>query len=749
MTLWQRMFGRKESLARTVTTINQIGIPQNTPANYEQFARTGYGKSAIVFRCVNMIAGAARGMTFDLYDKSNPRKPKELEKHPMLDLWNKPNPLQSTSDLIENFVAFYCLDGNAYLEANRGVLNAKTPGELWTARPDKMKVIPGPGGYPKAYQFESGGTKRVWEVDLVKMQSDILHWKTFHPLNDWYGMSPLQAAMLALDQHLAGQRWNLALLQNSATPSGVLQVKTSDSNPRGEITDEQYKRMRKDYEENYQGVQNTGKPMIIEGGLSWTQMSLSPKDVDYGKGKEMSATDICLVYGVPPELAGLGQKTFNNYREARLSFYEETVLPTMDSAMGAVNRWLSPLYGEGLCLEYDKDDIEILQWKREQRYTSLGTSNFLTQNEKREAVGYEAKEGWDVFVIGNQVGENPEDFAGAAPSDEPTDPITDPNDPNYDPTKDPNSPDYVKPEGDEDPAKKPKPGAENDDENPEVDPNETEKRWKSINLVNGNEKRASWKSQNARRKRLSAAFTRDLEGDFKELTSLLMKVKGNPTDAKLTEYALTQVLSDFMPTMKKTIARHIRYSLEDFGGAILGEGKSLGYDRESKANLKYDYFVKKYTEERSGEAIKTITSTSTKRIRKIVGDYTQEALLGGDSDTDLAKFIGDDFGELSPGQSQRIARTETGLASNNGSLEAVKSLQIPGMKKEWVTASDDRVRDGDHNGADHSAMNGAEVGLDEKFHVPPDSDMDGPGDSSASADQIINCRCVLTYRSTL
>lgn len=726
----------KESLARTALVANQLGRPVQTPINYENLARLGYAKSAIAYTCISKIAGSTRSFKWLLYDKKNPSKPRELEKHPLLDLWLKPNPMQSTADLFENMIAFYVLTGNSYLEANRGILKSGPPLELWSVRPDKMKIIPAENGYPKAYEFNAGGVTRTWPVDMVKMLSDILHWRTFNPLNDWYGMAPLQAAMLSLDQQIAGAEWNLALLQNSATPSGVLQVKVSDANPRGEITDEQYKRMRADYEANYQGVKNTGKPMIIEGGLSWTQIGHSPRDVDYSKGKELTSTDICLVFGVPPELVGLGQKTFNNYREARLSLFEETIIPLADSAVQSINRWLAPAFGENLYLDYDRDAIDVLTWKREQKYQSLAQANFLTINEKREAVGYETQEGWDVFNFGNGLGATPEDFNGGSMQGDNQEDETGLGD-----NADPKKPEDEPPTNDE-PAEEGESEESDDDGDVPKDIG-----WKTLNLLNQNEKRTSWKRQNARRKSLQTVFNRDLNGDFKDLIRRLKKVKGNKDDARLTEYALLQILTDFMPEMDRTLKRHIRYTLEDFGGAILGEGKTLGYDYESKASRKYDDYVKHYTERRSGEAIKTITSTSQKKIKRIVGEWVQTAYVDGDSTPELSKFIEAEFEELTPSMATRIARTEVALASNNGALEAVKSLQIPNMFKEWVTANDDRVRDGEHGGADHGVMNGAEVSLDEKFGVPPDSLMDGPGDTSAPADQVINCRCVLVYRS--
>lgn len=744
MTLGERIarFFHKESLARTALTIQQVGRPQSSPSGYESFARVGYGKSAIVYTCISKIAGSARAMKWNLYDVSNGKKPKELEIHPLLTLWNRPNPMQSTADLVENLVAFYCLAGNSYLEANRGALQSGPPLELWTVRPDKMKIVPALNGYPAEYQFSANGVTRVWPVDPVKFSSDIFHWKTFHPLDPWYGMAPLQAALLALDQNVSGQEWNLALLQNSATPSGVLQVKVSEANPRGELTDEQYKRMRDDYERNYVGVRNTGKPMIIEGGLTWTQMSHSPKDVDYAKGRELTATDICLVFGVPPELVGLGQKTFNNYREARLSFYEETVLPILDSAIGGVNAWLSPAFGENLKLQYDKDAIDILTWKREQKYTSLATVNFLTQNEKRQAVDYEPEEGWDVFVIGNQIGAKPEDFQGGPGAEGPDSGLEAGTDSDSDSEEGDDS------EAEEDTEAEAQEEGDNADESDAMDDG---KGWKSFNLVNANEKRTSWRRQNARRKRLQKDMDRDLRGDFRELSSLLKKVKGVQGDARLTEFALLNVVSDFMPTMKRTIKRHVRYTLEDFGSQLLGEGKTLGFDMESKATLKFNSFVESFAESRSGEAIKTITSATQKDIKRIVGEWVATSYTDGDSTPELSKYIEAEFEELGPGRATRIARTEVAIASNNASLNAVKSLDIPNMFKEWVSAGDERVRgvgeDDGPNDPDHYAISGTSVPLEGKFTVPPDCDMDGPGDTSAPADQVINCRCVLTYKS--
>ena len=463
--------------------------------------------------------------------------------------------------------------------------------------------------------------------------------------------------------------------------------------------------------------------------------------MDFIKNKEVTATDILIALGVPPEIMGLGQKTFSNYKEARLAFYEDTILPLMDSLRDGLNYWLTPTFGDGLYLDYDKDDIEALVYRREQKYTSLQNVNFLTQNEKRESVGYEAVDGWDVFVIGSSVMDQPTP---------PADPNADPNAP-----KDPNAGDNNG--GQEADPKKPDnsqdiPADEGSGDNPKKIPQGLSLEWKSINLLTRKERLGSWRAQNKRRAKLASGFEAGLNKDFEELTKKLVstadKLKGQ--DTKLIEFALHKAAAEFMPVISLTMKKYIKHTLEIFGGALFGEGKSLGLCKEAKANRKFESYVQGYVERHTATQISTISSTTQKNIRRIVGEWTQETINEGDTLPELSKYLQLEFGDLTPNQAMRIARTEVGMASNNGSLEAAKSLQIPNMKKTWVSAEDDRVRDGgDHgNGPDHAAVDGDEVELDDKFTVPPDTSMDGPGDPSAGADQVINCRCVLTYRTT-
>jgi len=709
----------KSSQARIALSINQVGQPISSPRTYASFTKEGYQKNVIVYRCVSMIARAVAGIDWELYNKRQGAT-NEIEEHPILTLLKRPNPTQAQSQFFEALASYYALTGNTFVEAAR--FNNQPPLELWTMRPDLMQIVPNKEGYIGKYIFRAGSVEKVFEADVVTMRSNVMHIKTFNPLDIFFGMSPLEAAMMSLDQNNRANQWNLSLLQNSAVPSGVLQVLKSDANPDGSVSEEQFNRIKSELDSGYAGSSKAGRPMVLEGGMEWKQISMSPKDMEFLNNKNITSIDICQAFGVPPEMVGLGQKTFNNYKEARKSFYQETVLPIMDTIETELNAWLLPMFDKtgNLYICYDKDDIEALQIDRESKFTMANGANYLTQNEKREAVGYERMDGWDVFLIGNQLLEVPDTTEDVV--------------------------EEIPPE---------KPAAEDGQEESvpqeSEEPNDTPKGFKSFNLLNNNEKQSSWRKQNAQRKRLEAAFNRDLQSDFKEMSKDVAKALKTSSDPKVLEFALFKTVDKNMVHVKGTLNRHIKYAIEEFGQQTFSNAKSAFKTIETKAKkaeMQWEDWAKSYLKKRVNGAVEQIEGTTKKQIKRIL-TRVEEGIIEGDTIEEMSKDISAEFSNLGISRSRLIARTETASASTNSSLEAVKTLGVPNMYKEWISSEDDRVRDGgnDGNSPDHAAMNGVEVPLEEKFTVPPDTDMDGPLDMSAGADQVCNCRCVLVFKS--
>ena len=198
-------------------------------------------------------------------------------------------------------------------------------------------------------------------------------------------MSPLEAAASPIDVHNAASRWNKALLDNSARPSGALVYAARDGN----LSPEQIERLKAELERGFQGAVNAGRPLLLEGGLDWKSMSLSPKDMDFIEARHAAAREIALALGVPPMLLGIpGDNTYSNLQEATRSFWRQTVLPLVTRTTKALSGWLSPAYGAPIELRPDLDAIEALSTEREALWTRIDKASFLTANEKRTATGY-------------------------------------------------------------------------------------------------------------------------------------------------------------------------------------------------------------------------------------------------------------------------------------------------------------------------------------------------------------------------
>jgi hypothetical protein len=132
-----------------------------------------------------------------------------------------------------------------------------------------------------------------------------------------------------------------------------------------------------------------GRPLLLEGGLDWKSMSLSPKDLDFIEAKNSAAREIALALGVPPMLLGIpGDNTYSNMQEATRMFWRQTVLPLVARTAKALSGWLAPAYGSPIELRADLDGIEALSAEREALWTRIDKATFLTPNEKRAAAGY-------------------------------------------------------------------------------------------------------------------------------------------------------------------------------------------------------------------------------------------------------------------------------------------------------------------------------------------------------------------------
>lgn len=699
---------QQKGLTRQAISISTPSA-QFTPRDYENLSAQGYQANVIGFKCVSMIAQSAAALPLKVMEKRGSEFV-EVKNEDVLRLFKRPNPMQSMNSFLEATYSYYQISGNSFTEKCT-TLRGK-PYELWVVNPAYMEIQPGKMKVPEKYTFKFKGEQIDFPVDPITGYCDMLHTKTFHPTDNWYGMSKLSSALYPIDQHNEASKFNLALLQNSARPSGALKVNETEINSSASLDEEQYENLKANLRQQHTGAQNAGRFLLLEGGLEWQPMGLSQSDIDWSEGKNMAAREIALALGLPPVLLGIqGDSTFNNYKEAKMSFYEETVIPLAKAYLGELSIWLSKGFGRDLYIQVDLDKVDALAPKRQMKFEMLKDASWLTINEKRKAMGEDELDGLDILEA--QMNPIP-----ALPSvdDEPKNEV-------------------IQPE------------IKFDYEKAEKAVFHVPAEIKQVNLLTKAEKVKTWEQINQLRNFYAKTFEQETEQLFIDLAEDLGKITATTKTA--AESQSLRILDSYDEKFNEVFEKHIRRSSIEFGTPIIDGAKSAwGLKLEKKNELRWMDWVTNYVKSRSATAVTEVQGTNEKRVRKAIREAIDEGINEGEPLPKIAEKIKSSLKTVSRSRAQLIARTEVSMASNTSSLEAAKSLEVPNLRKEWVTAQDTRVRpQGAESGdpANHVVMNGVKVGINESFVVPPGDTMTGPGDQSAPVKQIANCRCVLVF----
>lgn len=368
--------------------------------NYEAYANEGYRQNAIVYRCVNEIANGAACIPFKAYQGDI-----ELDQHPILSLLQRPNPMQAGVEYFQAVYSYLLLSGNNYSIRSDVAGEVR---ELYLLRPDRVRVKPSKTSTPEGYEYViNSKIIKTYDSNPMTGESEVKHMKLYNPLDDYYGLSPLMAAAVDIDNHNAINKHNISLLNNGARPSGAIVFKpTSDRGMPIQLSDGQRQQLQDDLDVKFKGPANAGRPLLLEGDFDWREMGLSPKDMDFLQQRNMAAKDIALCFGVPSQLIGIpDSQTYSNVQEARLALYEETIMPLARRIQSDLNEWLSPTYGDDIRIEYDFDAVPAMVERRRRIYenvTQAVREGIISRNEARERLGLEPITGGDdVYIAAN------------------------------------------------------------------------------------------------------------------------------------------------------------------------------------------------------------------------------------------------------------------------------------------------------------------------------------------------------------
>ncbi|MFG6498442.1 phage portal protein [Sulfitobacter sp. 1A13191] len=371
----------KASATGPVVAYQTSGRVAWSPRDSVSLTRAGFCGNPVGFRSVKLIAEAAAALPLVVQDSA-----RRYDEHPLIALMRRPNAGQGRAEMLEALYGQMLLSGDGYVESVGG--ESGLPVELHVLRSDRMSVVPGADGWPVAYEYAVGGRKH--RFDASGAATPVCHIRNFHPQDDHYGFSPMQAAAMAMDVHNAASRWSKALLDNAARPSGAIVYRGAEG--QGKLSEDQYDRLVSEMESHHQGARNAGRPMLLEGGLDWKPMGFSPSDMEFQKTKESAAREIALAFGVPPMLIGVqGDATYANYQEAHRAFYRLTVLPLATRVTAALAEWLSGYLGAAVSLKPDLDQVPALAAERDAQWARVSAAAFLSDAEKRSLLGLPAE----------------------------------------------------------------------------------------------------------------------------------------------------------------------------------------------------------------------------------------------------------------------------------------------------------------------------------------------------------------------
>lgn len=239
-----------------------------------------YQQSPWVYVAVNRIAEAAALVPLRVFRLEGERRV-EVIRHPLETLLDSPNPYLSRFELMEQTVGMLELCGNAYwFLAGDG---KGTPVEIWTLAPDRITIVPDPNRYVRGYLYEIDGQRIPLEPE------EVIHFKRWHPANDYYGLSALEAARLAVTSDRAMAQWNHNTFgMENGVPAGIVKIKEF-------VSEADIERIKREWRSSYGGPQR--RTAFLRGdNIEWQNIGLSHHELDFLKGREAHRDEILIYF---------------------------------------------------------------------------------------------------------------------------------------------------------------------------------------------------------------------------------------------------------------------------------------------------------------------------------------------------------------------------------------------------------------------------------------------------------------------
>ena len=396
--------GQREFFDKTIswTGENQTFFKEADDSGY---ITEGYRKNEAIYSIINMITRNATMIPFKVYEIKDRSMAKdytaltsgsctsgamfkaatiktrsftEVTQSDILEVMQTPNPGESWSSFISNYIGFGKLTGNRYIYGVRD--GSGKVREMYILPSQHMEIVGGGQFEPiKGYSVQ---VQKEENIDFTR--EEILHVKDFNPNFNFsgshlYGQSPLLAGWRTLENNNQIIETAKKQLQNQSA-RGLLVAKEMDGISKGQAKQLDMALMKKMKQAN-------GSVAITNQPMEWINFGLSPADLELINQYDLTLKGLCNLYGVPVVLMNNTESSsYNNIKEAKSFLFQNAVNPEMIRLRDELNRWLVPMYGKNLYLDFDFTVIPELQSDVSEMVNQLEKAWYFTPNEKRKTL---------------------------------------------------------------------------------------------------------------------------------------------------------------------------------------------------------------------------------------------------------------------------------------------------------------------------------------------------------------------------
>lgn len=404
--------GTTDSIGRTLPMgqLLNTGGAQWLGSEGSELTRNGYSNHATAYSVINYILSTGATLPWGVYQLQADDTGKRLAKHPLYDVLYRPNPKQTWPELLTAAKGYLLTTGNAYFYSVRPQFGrqAGKRAEIWVL-PAPLVEIEGGGWMQEvtAYKIrKQDGTYTRYEPD------EVLHLKYWNPDDSKYGLSPVAAGIDTITVAKAGLVSRVRQYQNQG-PAGIIYDKSSTE----KWSPEQSATVRNWFRRFLPGGKQGGEIPVVGGEIGYTQLGLSPVDLDVLAAIPHDKDAVADLYRFPGQLLnGSKGTTFSNMGEASRGLYSRCVLPLETQMRDGLNRWLGADYDDAIYLDFDTSGIAELQANKQELATWLSTAYWIPVKRKQELMGEKVEwTGPEYLIPAMLVGS---DTLDAAPTEE-------------------------------------------------------------------------------------------------------------------------------------------------------------------------------------------------------------------------------------------------------------------------------------------------------------------------------------------